>query len=192
MPSDDQTRWDAKWGAQDAPARAPSGFLGRIVDHLPPPGPGVRALDVAGGGGRNALWLAARGYDVTIVDVSSVGLALAERRAAAAGLALRTQVRNLELDGPPPEIFDLILCVNFLDRAMLRTTAQHLSPDGLLVLEHPTATNLERHERPSRRWLLEPGEVPSLLPGLKLIEYQEEWNESGCHEARVVARRARS
>lgn len=192
MPSDDQTRWDAKWGQREESPAAPSGVLDRFAGLLPAPRPGMRVLDVAGGGGRNALWLAARGYEVTVVDVSSVGLALAERRAAAAGLTLRTQIRNLEFDGLPPGPFDLILCVYFLDRALLGTIAKHLSPDGLLVLEHPTATNLERHERPSRRWLLKPGEVPSLLPGLELIEYEEDWNESGRHEARLAAKRASS
>jgi 2-polyprenyl-3-methyl-5-hydroxy-6-metoxy-1,4-benzoquinol methylase len=189
MPSDDQTRWDAKWGARDEAPSAPSGYLDQVVDLLPSARPGVRALDVAGGGGRNALWLAARGYDVTVVDVSSVGLALAERRAAAAGLALHTEVRDLERDGLPPGTYDVILSVYFLDRPMLATVAHHLTPEGVLVLEHPTVTNLERHERPSRRWLLEPGEVPSLLTGLELIQYEEDWNESGRHEARVVARR---
>ena len=189
MPSDDRTRWDSKYEGQDEHAPAPSPFLGQIEQLLPPASSGVRVLDVAGGGGRNAFWFAAKGYDVTIVDVSPVGLALAERRATAAGLRVRTTTRDVEEDGLPPGPFEVVLWVYFLGQPVLRTVHEHLTPGGVLVLEHPTTTNLERHERPSRRWLLEPGEVTSHLEGLEVLQHDEGWNESGRHEARVVARR---
>ncbi len=190
MPDDDRTRWDAKYEGQGEAPPAPSPFLDQIASLLPPATSGARVLDVAGGGGRNALWFARRGYDVTIADVSPVGLALAERRARADGLTLRTAVCDVEQEGLPPGPYDVVVWIYFLGLERLAQVAAQLAPGGLLVLEHPTTTNLERHERPSRRWLLQPGEVTSHLGGLEVLQYDEGWNESGRHEARLVARRA--
>ena len=192
MPSDDRTRWDARWSVRDEAPSAPSAFLDQIAARLPAASSGARVLDVAGGGGRNALWFARQAYEVTIADVSPVGLALAERRAGADGLTLRTAVCDLEQEGLPPGPYDVVVWIHFLGLERLTEVAAHLAPGGLLILEHPTTTNLERHERPSRRWLLEPGEVTSHLKGLEVLQYDEGWNESGRHEVRVVARRPRT
>src|SRR5205814_5476112 len=77
MSTEDRTRWDARYQAA-APARRPAAFLTALEGELPRSG---RALDVAGGAGRNALWLARRGLEVTLVDIAPSALALA--RAAA-------------------------------------------------------------------------------------------------------------
>ena len=91
--------------------RQPSGSLVALADLLPQ---GGRALDVAGGTGRHALWPARRGLDVTLADLAGVALELARREAARAGLPLRTLAIDLEAEPLPPGPRDLILCVNFL------------------------------------------------------------------------------
>ncbi|HEX9052362.1 MAG TPA: methyltransferase domain-containing protein, partial [Anaeromyxobacter sp.] len=81
MGEGDRERWNARY-AEEAETPAPSPFLLSLDDVLPRRG---RALDVAGGSGRNALWLARRGLDVTLADVSDVALARAARAARDAG-----------------------------------------------------------------------------------------------------------
>ena len=88
----DRKRWDARWRERAATGPgAPEPFLVRHAGALPR-GP---LLDVAAGDGRNALWLAGRGFPVTAIDVSAVALARLAREAAARGLAVATRVADL-------------------------------------------------------------------------------------------------
>src|SRR4051794_29222887 len=108
MSTADRKKWDAKYSsAHDSPFE-PSAVLLSLADYLPRRG---RALDIAGGAGRNALWLARRGLDVTIADISPVGLALARLRAAEQGLNLHVLEIDLEQQPLEAEQFDLILSV---------------------------------------------------------------------------------
>jgi tellurite methyltransferase len=181
-------RWDRKYAGRPAEPGLPDGFLLACADRLPTAG---KALDVAGGAGRHALWLAARGLDVTIADVSPVGLQRATDAAAARGLAVKTQAMDLEADPRLPDgPWDLILCFHFLFRPIYGDFARVLAPGGTLVVCHPTRTNLQRHAHPSARFLLEDGELEGLVPGVQVLSLEEGWSPAGRHEARLVARRA--
>jgi SAM-dependent methyltransferase len=185
MAGGDRERWNARYAEEEAPA-TPAPWLAGLDALLPRRG---RALDVAGGSGRHALWLARRGLEVTLADVSDVALERAARDARAEGLALATVQVDLESALLPPGPWDLILCVYFLHRALFPSLAAALAPGGVLVAAHATRTNLERHSHPGPRWLLEDGELPTLVRGLDVLRYEEGWLESGRHEARLVARR---
>lgn len=186
MANADRQKWDARYAAEGAPEE-PSAWLASLSDHLPKEG---RALDVAGGAGRNAIWLAKRGLRVTLVDVSPVGLSLAEKRAREAGVTIETIRRDLEDEPLPEGPWDVILQSHYLERALFRQYPQILAPHGLLVVEHPTRSNLERHTKPGAAFLLEDGELPSLCAGLSIVSYEEGWTKEGRHEARCLARRA--
>jgi SAM-dependent methyltransferase len=149
-----------------------------------------RALDVAGGAGSNALWLSGRALDTTLADISPVALAIARDEAAAAGLALRTLAIDFESEPFPPGPWHLIVCVRFLWRPLFDVFAKELAPNGLLVVVHPTRSNLERHNSPGPHHLLDDGELPGLIAGLEVMRYEESWSEEGWHEARLVARLA--
>ncbi len=181
----DREKWDAKYRAGSHTSGRVSPFLESLDDELPRSG---RALDVAGGAGRNALWLAERGLDVTVADVSEVGLAIARERASGAGLTIETLCIDLEEEPFPAGPWDLIVSVCFLQRSLFATYPDVLAPNGLLVFLQPTVVNLERHEKPPRPFLLEEGEAASLVSGLTVVSLSEGWTEDGHHEARVVAR----
>lgn len=187
MPEADRRKWDAKYGDRGATIAPPSPFVLRMLDQLPTSG---RCLDVAGGTGRNARPLAAHGLDVTIADVSPVGLEIAREEAEAQGIALSTLTHDVEADGLPPGPWDVIVDVHFIHRPLFAQWADALAPGGLLLFEHQTMKNLERHAKPSGRWLLEVGELPGLIQGLEVIHYEECWGEADRHEARLLARNA--
>lgn len=192
MSDEDRLKWDARYRNVDETPREPAAFLCALSEILPRAG---RALDIAGGAGRNALWLARRGLEVTLTDISPVGLALAEEEARARGLSLCTLALDLERDPLPPGPWDLILCFFYLHRPLFAHLPQLLAPGGLLVVVHPTRTNLLRHPSPSARFLLEDGELPALVSGaggLEPIAYEEGWFDDGRHLARLVARKAES
>lgn len=186
MPEADRLKWDAKYADRGATVAQPSPFVLRMLDQLPTVG---RCMDVAGGTGRNARALAAHGLDVTIVDVSAKGLEIATRESAAAGLSIATLVHDVEDDGLPAGTWELIVDVHFLHRPLFAQWADALEPGGLLLFEHQTMRNLDRHAKPSGRWLLEEGELPGLVQGLEVIHYEECWGAADRHEARLLARR---
>lgn len=155
-------------------------------EHLIPPV--GRALDVAGGTGDAALAFAARGLDATLVDVSDVALDIVSDRAQRLDLTVETQRSDLSADGLPHGPWNAITCVHYLDRDLLRRLGAVLAPNGVLLVGIATKTNLERHDRPSERFLLEPNELPSLVPDLDVIDHVEQWTSAGVHEAWLAAR----
>jgi SAM-dependent methyltransferase len=186
MAEEDRQRWNARYQGQ-VEARAPSAFLRSLAERLPSTG---RALDVAGGPGHDALWLARRGLDVTLMDISDVALERAAESAREAGVVLQLQRLDVEREPLPPGPFDVVLCLNYLWRSLFTAIPQVLAPGGLLVFAQPTRSNLQRHAHPSARFLLEDGELPRLIgQGLEILSYTEGWTEEDRHEARLVARR---
>ena len=189
MPESDRIKWDRKYADSGRPQAPPSAFVQSVLSELPTQG---RCLDVAGGAGRNALPLAAHGLDVTVCDVSPARPRLGPRgRRPPRDCSLETLVRDVEEAGLPAGPWDVVVCVHFLHRSLFDAWARALAPGGWLLFEHPTRANLERHARPSERYLLEDGELPSLLRGLDVVRIEEGWGAEGRHEARLLARRPR-
>lgn len=148
-----------------------------------------RAIDVGGGTGRHALWLARRGLEVTLADVSDVALGIAADAARREGLPLRTLQIDLEAAPLPSGPWDVVVCTYFLHRPLFDAFPAALAPGGWLVFAHATRTNLERNPRPGPTHLLEDGEIRTLVRGLEVVRCEEGWFEEGRHEARLVARR---
>jgi 2-polyprenyl-3-methyl-5-hydroxy-6-metoxy-1,4-benzoquinol methylase len=196
MPADDRDKWNAKYSDPEFAPRNPSRVLQELAEWLPAQG---RALDVAGGAGRHAIWLASRGQDVTIADVSAVGLQVAERRAAEAGVRITTLVRDLAEQGLPAGPWDLVLSVCYLWQPTPELCDQFLAPGGTLIMIQPTTRNLERHDKPPRDFLLEPGEVAARFTpeacqarGLQICHFQENWSADDRHDAVLVVRKVSS
>ncbi|MCB9752031.1 MAG: class I SAM-dependent methyltransferase [Myxococcales bacterium] len=195
MSHQDRERWNARYRAGSHVARAPSELLRECATLLPSRG---HALDVAGGAGHNALWLAARGLESTLVDISDVALEFARERARAGGLTLRALELDLEraplpASAAPSGRYSLIVCLHYLQRALFPAMIEALAPGGLLLFAQPTVTNLERNTRPSRRFLIEREELRELAGLsrglLEVVRYEEAWTERGTHEAQLLARR---
>jgi tellurite methyltransferase len=163
----------------------PSPWLVANADVLPKPG---HALDAAGGTGRNAVWLARRGWDVTIVDVSDVALSFATERAEAIHVELHTSLRDLRDEPLPEGPWDLILLFHYLDRELFPALASALEPGGLLIGALATVANLERNERPALPYLIEEAELPALIGDFEIVRYEEGWQDDR-HNARFVAQR---
>ncbi|MCI0651850.1 MAG: class I SAM-dependent methyltransferase [Planctomycetes bacterium] len=186
MSDEDRRKWDERYRERGEEIGEPSALVAAQASRFPRRG---RALDLAGGAGRHALWLAESGLDVTLADVSEVALAVAARAAAARGHRLRTLQVDLEHAPLPAGPWDLILVVHFLHRPLFEAIPGALTPGGVLVAIHPTRRNLERHDRPPAGHLLDEGELPGLIRGLETLYYEEGWLAEGRHEALLVARR---
>lgn len=186
MSDEDRVKWDRLWREQRMLTDEPNPFLVGLLDRLPRSG---RALDVAGGAGRHAVCLAGHGLDVTLVDVSPVGLSAASDAASRAGVGLTTRLLDLEREPLPTGPWQVIANLHYLDRSLFDVYPSLLGPGGLLVFAHPTRTNLERNPRPGAHFLLEDGELPTLVRGLEILHSAEGWTGWGRHEAHLLARR---
>lgn len=180
----DRERWNARY-REEEPGGTPV-LLGRNLHLFPRSG---RAIDVAGGSGQAAAILAARGFTVTVADVSDVALQLATERAERSRISLDTLQIDLATEPFPAGPWDLITCFNYLDRALFGAMIDNLADGGLLAVSIATRSNLERHAHPSTRYLLDDGELPSLLEGLTLVHHQEGWSIDGRHVAEAMARK---
>jgi len=176
MPSS-RSEWDAKHRLAEAPAAEPASIVRELLPLLPT----GEALDIACGTGRHALFLAARGQHVTAVDFSSVALDTLELRARdmhitvrrsrvvqAAGRHLRGGLdliqANLEEMQLPERRFDLIICIQYLQRSLFPQMVRALRPDGVLLMETFTRAQLEFAGGPRNpAYLLETGELRECL-----------------------------
>ena len=186
MSDQDKRRWDEKYCRGDHAGQEPSSVITALDWELPRTG---KALDVAGGAGRHAVWLAQRGLTVTLADISAEALSLARQRVDALKVKLNTVQVDLEQQPFPAGPWDLILNVHFLWRPLFDVFASSLAPGGLLLFLQPTQSNLQRHAKPSERYLLRDGELPLLARGLEIIRYDEGGLSDGRHEAVLIGRR---
>ena len=133
--------------------------------------------------------IARLGLDVTVADVSDVGLIQARQRALAEDLTITTVEVDLEDKSLPAGPFDVITVANYLQRDLFAGLVDRLTPGGLLGVVIATEVNLERHDRPGSDFLLDSGEVLTLLPALEILHHSEAWRPNGRHEAHLVGRR---
>lgn len=150
--------------------------------------PGKRALDVACGTGRNAVYLAQQGLTVTGVDWLPDALSRAQDLAQRSGVALHTTQQDLE----KPEALagmrgDCIVVVRYLNRALFPRLVHCLTAGGLLIYETFTiAQKKMRHPR-NALFMLQPGELRDAFRELEVLFYEEDWHD-GAHTAQLIAR----
>ncbi len=166
----DREAWNQRYAASELVWTArPSRYMEAEVAPLVP----RRALDVACGEGRNAVWLAEHGWQVTGVDFSDVALAKARQLAAERGVSVAWVCADVRQFVPPSRAFDLV-AVLYLHlqaperRDVLARAADALAPGGmLLVLGHDASNPEEGYGGPQDPAILfTPDDIATELPGL--------------------------
>ena len=169
----DRSDWDARyagcelvWGAE------PNCLLAAELGCVEARG---SALDLACGEGRNAIWLAARGWRVTAVDFSEVAIERARRLAARQGVRVEWLCGDVTAFEPPRGAFPLVV-IAYLQlpmaerRGVLAHAASALSPGGDLLMIGHARRNLSEGvggpRDPAVLW--DPGEVAAELEALGL------------------------
>jgi 2-polyprenyl-3-methyl-5-hydroxy-6-metoxy-1,4-benzoquinol methylase len=139
--------WDARFAREDYIfGLAPNVFLTRQAHRL---APGMRALAVADGEGRNSVWLAQRGLDVVAFDIAPLGVAKARRLAERCGVRVDYRVASVEAWEWTPEAFDVVaaIFVQFAApaarAAMFEGMLRTLKPGGWLFLQGYTPRQLQ-------------------------------------------------
>jgi SAM-dependent methyltransferase len=133
---------------------------------------GGRALDVACGDGRDALYLAQHGYAVDAIDASDVAVDALRAAARERELAITPLVVDLEREPLPPGPYDVIVTMNFLQRDLFGPLREALAPRGLLFYEtlgQAHVCDLGRSFNPD--YLLEDGELERAFGDLELVDH---------------------
>lgn len=172
MSAEDRAKWDGRYAEGAYQTRPhPSAFLAANTALLPP----GHALDLACGAGRNAIFLAQRGWTVDAVDISAVALERARDRAT--GLAIRWLERDLDAGFDPPRDYDLIVNVRYVNLPLLRALLDCLRPGGTLLVEqhltplaHAGVTVLGPRDSAFR---VAPGALQAVADGLQVRRLHE-------------------
>ena len=145
----DATDWDTRYSEADLLwSQGPNVWVEQVARDLHP---GL-ALDLAAGEGRNAIWLAERGWSATAVDFSAVALdrarRIAEERLGDGSIRLTTQLADVLVEPPAARTYDLVLVV-YLQlvaeerRKVLREAAEAVGEGGRLLVAAHDSDNIE-------------------------------------------------
>jgi tellurite methyltransferase len=193
MEANEKKAWNRKY--LDAPEKwlEPDQFLLRAYDEfLRDMKPG-EALDLAGGAGRNAIWLAQKGWQVRLIDISDVGLGFAREKATKLGQhAGRVEIEIADLNTISDlgsECYNLIAVFFFLRRALFPALIRALKPGGFLIYKTYTLDRMKVPGGPGDpRYLLGPNELLKGFAALRILHYHE--TLEGKAAAELVAQRA--
>lgn len=184
---DDRTAWDKTYARVDYVfGKDPANFLVQQVNRLPK----GKALDIAVGEGRNAVYLAKKGFSVDGVDISLVGLKKASRLAAENGVKIQTINADLNTYKIKPDTYSVILNFYYLQRSLFSQIKAGLKKGGVIVFETHTMDQLKLVKQGSweRDFLLEPGELRKVFSDFEILHYSET-NDGKNAVASLVARK---
>jgi SAM-dependent methyltransferase len=181
----DLAGWEQRYRAKEETSESsPNSLVVDAASSLPP----GRALDLACGIGRDALWLAQHGWSVTAVDGSPTALEILRRNAT--GLNVETRIADLEDPSftIEPVRYDLIAMCYYFQRNLIEKCRRGLVPGGVLVA---IALLIEPGKEDST-FRLRPGELRGYFEDWQILHHREGTDAWQHQVAEVVARRPAS
>jgi len=172
------TIWDERYGRDEFfYGTEPNEFLRAQAHRIPQ---GGTVLCLAEGEGRNAVYLAGLGFQVTGVDGSAVGIAKLRKLAAEKGVAVTAIVGDLAAFAIAPQAWDAIVSIwchlpEPLRRQVYRACVAGLKPGGVFLLEayHPRQLAFKTGGPPTADLMPTLDALRSELAGLELLEARE-------------------
>ncbi|HEX4793736.1 MAG TPA: methyltransferase domain-containing protein [Humisphaera sp.] len=175
----------------------PNPFLVEALDRIAsirPTTSNRRALDIASGSGRDAVYLAMAGYDVEAIDLLPDALAKASDLARRCGVSITTHVADLERDVTLPDRkYDLIVIFRYLQRSLFPAIRDAVAPGGFVVYETFHERNLTTGRRPrSPAHLLRTGELLAAFEGFEVVIARDAVERKGRFFSHLLARQCES
>ena len=156
-----------------------------------------RALDVSTGQGRNAVFLATQGWDVTAVDISDEGLKLAARNAERAGVQIRTVLQSIDAFDFGTALWDLMVVtyvpVPLTSPAYVTWISDSLRPAGLLVVESCASDASAQARRPVD---IDPADLQHAFADFRILHFADtvampDWDKQATRLVRFIAEKQR-
>ncbi len=165
----DKERWNERYSGDTYRfGKDPIPYLVEQISRLPK----GKALDLAMGEGRNGVFLATKGFQVTGLDISEKGLEKAQSLAKAQGATIETKVVDLDDALLGTNEYDLVLCTYYLNRGLLPKMKQAVKPGGMVVVETYTMDHLKYRPEFRKEWLLEKNELVEWFKDFTILDYQ--------------------
>ena len=191
MTVDEKTIWNRKHSERSHSSLTPDPLLVSAYDEFLASVPPGHALDVAGGVGRHAIWLAERGWRVKLVDISDIGIQQTQENAKHTKTDERIVTEICDLDEAQDfgrEQYDLVLVFFFLQRELFPALIPALKPGGHLIYKTYTTEQKRFTGGPSHpMFLLEPNELLHAFSSMRVLHYHETIQGKGTAE--LVARK---
>ncbi|HEV8341467.1 MAG TPA: methyltransferase domain-containing protein [Candidatus Binatia bacterium] len=172
MPTEDRERWDKRHETHHEEVE-PARFLREVFRmgawNITP----GRALDIATGKGRNAVFLAERGFAVDAIDISEVALQAARDTAKEKGLAIKFEQVDLNKIELPHAAYDLIINFNFLERSLIPKMKKALKLGGHVVFETYLVDQRVLGHPKNPAYLLGHNELLELFRDFRVLYYRE-------------------
>jgi SAM-dependent methyltransferase len=182
--------WDERYRTGQRPVEdfgpAPAALVAETVQQLAP----GKVLDLACGAGRNALWLAEKGWQVTAVDGAPAAIEILKRKAASRSVLVDAYVADLEKGeySVEPSAWDLVVLSYYLQRDLFEPVKLGVVPGGVVIAIVHTA---EPGEEPNYK-RARAGELRSYFAGWEILHDYEGKPDDPAHQravAEIVARR---
>ncbi len=152
--------------------------------------PKGKALDIAMGEGRNALYLAGQGYAVDGVDRAAAAIEKALQLARERRLKIKAEVGDLEKDYRiVPDYYDLIICFNYLQRSLIPQIKAGLKKGGFVLYETYTVDQQRFGHPRNPDFLLLHKELLELFAGFRVVLYHEGLVEDRKYLASLIAQK---
>jgi SAM-dependent methyltransferase len=174
-PDGRRSHWDIKYEQGLPSLEKPDPFFLSAFDRFvanPFPNGGV-ALDLAGGIGRHALWLARKNWRVTVVDISEVAIRKLDQKMRQLDVSLDLVALDVKEYPFKPACFDLIVMFYHFDRDICSRVLSALKPGGFLICKSSLTWDGDEETAPTSIESLRKSEILSMLPGLRVMHHQE-------------------
>ena len=189
MAKSDRDKWNKRYAEDSYRKGNPVTLLENWIEHIPR----GKAIDIACGSGRNALFMAQAGFDVDAIDISSEGLKKAYDNARKQGL----NINWIEYDLERPYNFDtdyqLIVVMWYVNLPLISRLCDCMAPGAYLICEEHMLSDCDVAGPRNPDFRVAPGQLREMVSGLDILLYEEsiEANNDGeqIASARVVARR---
>jgi SAM-dependent methyltransferase len=165
-------RWDKRYRERKPYLnRGANTILKKYLRSLPK----GKALDLAAGEGRNAVFLAEHGFEAEAVDISPVAISRARKLAKARGVRIKGIAADLDTYRLLPGRYDLVLNFYFLDRRLIPRIKRTLKKGGMVVFETYTTEQkkLGTGGPGQTQYVLKPNELLRLFRGFHVLFYRE-------------------
>ena len=176
--------WDERYRRGEHLSDSPAPLIAKAVEKIHP----GRALDLACGAGRHALFLAERVWRVTAVDASRVAIETVQKQARQRGLNVDARVVDLEKHEfeIQPQSFDLICDCYYLQRDLFPAIRDGVRPGGIVIAIIHIGDDSSDVKPMNPDFLLQPGELRRFFAGWE-IEHEFEGKPADAPHQRAVA-----
>lgn len=165
---------------------APAPFLADNIEFLPR----GRALDIAMGAGKNAIYLAKMGFEVEGIDISPEVITVALESAKESSVTIKAHVADLEKDfHVEAEAYSVIICFNYLQRSLITEMKNGLRRGGMIVYETYIIDQAKFGEPKNPDYLLKHNELLNMFRDFRCLRYREGVFEGPRAIASIVAQK---